>query len=129
MTVDRYADLVDIGDVGRVGDDRSAGSIRTEGVASRRSNLHCRRIAIDYGSVVDNRRVIRSAAVCIRYRDNDAVAALLQIYAVGGEVAVAEQEVARRLPVHREYDLVAARDVRRARVNGRRAAVRCEWIS
>ena len=78
MTVDRYADLVDIGDVGRVGDDRSAGSVRTERVARRRGNLYGRRIAIDYRRAIHDSRVIARCAVVVRYNDVHAVVALCE---------------------------------------------------
>ena len=129
LSIYRYADLVDVGDVRRSGYYCSAGSIRVEGVASRRSNLHGRRIANYYGCCVDDSRVIARCAVVVRYGDVHRIVALLERYRSRSDGIIAQSEIGNTLTIDCKYHLVYAGDIGSAGVDGYSAGGGVEGVA
>ena len=129
MTVDRYADLVDVGDVGCCGEYCSAGGIRIEGVASRRGNLHSRRIANYYRRAINDSRIVARCAVVVRYRDIYGVVALCKGDIANRDGIISKTKVANRLSVDGYANLTNACDIRRSRQYRCAGGIRVERVA
>ncbi len=113
LSIQGYADLVDIADIGRGSDYGSAGGVGIEGVACGCGDLHGGRVANDYGRIVDKRCIIAGCAVVVGYDDIYGIAACLQGDIANRNEAIIKPEGVDSLTVYSYADLVDIADIGR----------------